>query len=1109
MKKQSGGATGFRRGWLVILLLSLAFILPALSAEAFQRGGILGTGFESRGDMHQTGFDKGSSISEFASRVDGRMAELQGERTRGAPRPASSIEETAKVEKARVRLEAGYGRFPLLFEENGGQTSPEVAFTVKGSDKTLYFTPEGLTFSLTMPKETEGGTSESENPESRRISSRLKGRERPGEESRERWTLKLDFVDAGRVRPEGEKPAETVISYFKGPESEHRSGVPTYNSIVYSDLWPGIDLVYDGDASHLKYRFVVRPGTDPERIRLAYRGAERLNVNGDGGLEIVTAAGVLRDDAPVSWQETEEGRVPVNVSYSLGRSEIESCALDAPLDYGFSVDGYDPARELIIDPVVLVYCGFIGGSGEDGGTAIAVDGNGNVYVTGWTESDERTFPVAVGPDLEYKGSGDAFVAKVNAAGTELVYCGYIGGSESDFGYGIAVDGARYVYVTGGTFSDERSFPAVVGPDLTHNGGLDAFVAKVNAAGTGLVYCGYIGGENWDFGEGIAVDGSGNAYVTGYTEYGETTFPVTVGPDMTHNGGGDAFVAKVNAAGTGLVYCGYIGGSGRDAGGGIAVDGGGNAYVTGWTESDKRTFPVKLGPALTHNGKRDAFVAKVNAAGTGLVYCGYIGGRKDDEGLSIAVDGSGNAYVTGWTESDETTFPVAVGPDLTQNGDWDAFVAKVNVAGTELVYCGYIGGSDPDSGKGIAVDAWSNVYVTGWTHSDERTFPVTIGPDLTFNGRWDAFVAKVDAAGSELLYCGYIGGERDDGGEGVAVDGLGNAYVTGLANSNLWDDEGDSIAEDESDNAYVTGRTGSDETSFPVTVGPDLTCNGEGDAFVAKIGAVVPPPDAARMSDEDFRKLCAEGTAAEVRAAIEAGATVKGKKGEPTPLHWAGLNPKPGVISALLKAGADVNARSKDGTTPLHIAAANNSAAEAVSLLLKAGANANTRNRDGRTPLHSCAYGEAAAPVVEALLKAGADANARDAEGVTPLFFTVADASKRSVTALLLRSGADANAKDRDGGTPLHRAAASNTDPDVVPLLLKSGAKANARDKDGRTPLHLAARSNPNPVVTELLLKAGADAKAKDASGMRPIDYAEKNRSLRGTEANWKLNDAGY
>jgi len=968
MKKQSGGATGFQRGWLVLLLLSLAFILPAPSAEAFQRGGML-----------NTGFDRESAISELASRVDKRMADLQGERTRGGPRPASIVEVPADVEAVRARLEAGYGKFPLLFEENGGQTSPEVAFTVKGSDKTLYFTPEGLTFSLMMPRDTGDEKAGGEDSASRKLSSRLKGSGAPGEVSRrERWTLKLDFVDAGRVWPEGSKPAETVISYFKGPESEHRSGVPTYNSIVYRDLWPGIDLLYDGDASHLKYRFVVRPGADPDRIRLDYRGAERLNVNGEGGLEIVTAAGVLRDDAPVSWQETEEGRVPVNVSYSLGRSEIVSGSLDTPLDYGFSVDGYDPTRELIIDPVVLVYCGFIGGSGLDYGDGIAVDGSGNAYVTGFTHSDEATFPVTVGPDLTYNGGfGDAFVAKVSADGKELVYCGYIGGSGDDFGTDIAVDGSGNAYVTGRAESDERTFPVTVGPDLTYNGGGDAFVAKVNAAGTGLVYCGFIGGRGTDYGYGIAVDGSGNAYVTGWTESNETTFPVTVGPDLTYNGAGDAFVAKVDASGTGLVYCGYIGGSSIVEGWGIAVDGSGNAYVTGRTSSDEKTFPVTVGPDLMHNGKRDAFVAKVNTAGTGLVYCGYIGGVK---------------------------------------GDW---------------------------------------------------------------------------------------------GKGIAVDGSGNTYVTGLANCNLWDDEGEYIEEDGSGNDYVTGTVNSDETSFPVTVGPDLTHSGEGDAFLAKIGAVALHTDVARMSDDGFRILCAEGTAAEVQAAIEAGADVKGKKGEPTPLHWAGLNPKPGVISALLKAGADVNARSKDGTTPLHIAAANNSAAEAVSLLLKAGANANTRNRDGRTPLHSCAYGEAAAPVVEALLKAGADANARDAEGVTPLFFTVADASKRNVTALLLRSGADANAKDRDGGTPLHRAAASNTDPDVVPLLLKSGAKANARDKDGRTPLHLAARSNPNPVVTELLLKAGADAKAKDASGMRPIDYAEKNRSLRGTEAYWKLNDAGY
>ena len=336
MKKQPYGVSVFRRGWLVLFLLSLAFALPA---EAFQRDGIL-----------RTGFDRGSAISEFASRVDERVAEIRNERPPSVLRPASSAEETAKA-----RLEAGYGKFPLLFEKNGGQSSPDVAFTVKGSDKTLYFTPEGLTFSLTMPQETgsetPGGENPGgENPVSHRLASRLEGRGRPREEAfRERWTLKLDFVDAARVRPRREKPAETVISYF-GPENEHRSGVSTYNSIVYRDLWPGIDLVYDGDANHLKYRFVVRPGADPERIRLAYRGAERLSLDSEGGLEILTAAGVLRDDVPVCWQETENGRVPVNATYALGRSEAGSGALNTSLDYGFHVESSDPTKGSLSTP---------------------------------------------------------------------------------------------------------------------------------------------------------------------------------------------------------------------------------------------------------------------------------------------------------------------------------------------------------------------------------------------------------------------------------------------------------------------------------------------------------------------------------------------------------------------------------------------------------------------------------------------------------------------------------------------------------------------------------------------------------------------------------------
>ena len=240
-------------------------------------------------------------------------------------------------------------------------------------------------------------------------------------------------------------------------------------------------------------------------------------------------------------------------------------------------------------------------------------------------------------------------------------------------------------------------------------------------------------------------------MTGTTNSTEATFPVAVGPDLTHNGGffppliviQDTFVAKVNAAGTALVYAGYIGGSNSEKASGIAVDSAGNAYVTGSTTSTEATFPVTVGPDLTYNGGSEAFVAKVNATGTALVYAGYIGGSRGDSGYGIAVDSSGNAYVTGFTNSPETTFPVTVGPDLTYNGsDADAYVAKVNAAGTALVYCGYIGGAANDSGHGIAVDGSGNAYVAGNTLSSEATFPVTVGPYLAYNGSGDAFVAKI-------------------------------------------------------------------------------------------------------------------------------------------------------------------------------------------------------------------------------------------------------------------------------------------------------------------------------------------------------------------------------
>jgi beta-propeller repeat-containing protein len=673
------------------------------------------------------------------------------------------------------RIKSSMGQLPLYFVENRDVYPDEVKFYVQGAHKTLFFTNDGITF-------------------------RLKGQDRG-------WVVKLDFVGANEVQPEGQSKQEAVFSYFKGSEKDWKAGLPSFSKVVYRDLWPGIDLVYTGTVNRLKYEFQVAPGADPAKIQLRYRGASSVATTGSGALRVSTPEGSFEDAPPMAWQEVDGKRVLVEMSFQL-----DSKGAGDESSFSFDLGDYDRTMPLVLDPAVLVYCGYIGGSGDEWSTSIAVDAAGNAYVTGYTASSEQSFPVAIGPDPTLNGGTDAFVAKVNALGTALLYCGYIGGAAQDSGRSIEVDGSGNAYVTGYTGSNEQTFPVVVGPGLTYSGGTcDAFVAKVNAAGTALVYCGYIGGAANDYGYGIAVDATGNAYVTGGTSSDEKSFPVVVGPDLTYKGAGDAFVSKVNAAGTALLYCGYISGSRYDGGKSIAVDAAGNAYVVGQTASTEQMFPVTVGPDLTYNGGTyDAFVAKVNASGTALVYCGYIGGASFDFGYGIAVDVVGNAYVAGQTASTEQTFPVAVGPDLTHNGGRDVYVAKVNAAGTGLVYCGYIGGSANDyAGNTIAVDAAGNAYVTGYPLSTEQTFPVAVGPDLTYKGGGDAFVAKVNAQGTGLVYCGYIGGSQDDYGFGIAVDAVGNAYIAGVTNSN--------------------------EQTFPVGVGPGLTYNGgRYDAFVAKV-----------------------------------------------------------------------------------------------------------------------------------------------------------------------------------------------------------------------------------------------------------------------------------
>jgi len=761
---------------------------------------------------------------------------------------------TAELQRPETaRIQEAYGKLPLYFIENKGQVDSRVAFYVQGADTMLYFTREGVTFGLTGEEGCGGGSCFAKNL--------------PGPQPMGRWAVKLDFVGANsKATVKGEERTSAKISYFKGPKETWKTGLQTYSRLVYSDLWPGIDLVYEGDSGRLKGTFVVRPGADPSKIQLAYStgisGAQSVSLTKEGRIAVETPVGSFSEDAPVSYQELAGKRVDVQTPYILispkeGTFPLPSPRYDPPFIppytggkrgeagtarrvsdagqpsvYGFQVGVYDVKKPLVIDPVTLIYSGYIGGVGSDSGNGIAVDATGAAYVTGFTNSSEATFPVVGGPDLTFNGTSDAFVVKVAPDGTALTYAGYIGGDDTDYGLGIAVDATGAAYVTGYTESSEATFPVVGGPDLTYNGSVyygDAFVAKVDPSGTALTYAGYIGGARDDYGRSIAVDATGAAYVTGYTESSETRFPVVVGPDLTFNGYYDAFVSKVDPSGTALSYAGYIGGSDYDYGNGIAVDATGAAYVTGYTYSSEATFPEVGGPDLTVNGSIDAFVAKVAPDGTALTYAGYIGGDDTDYGRSIAVDATGAAYVTGVTYSSEATFPVVGGPDLTFNGDSDVFVAKVAPDGMALTYAGYIGGASLDYGTGVAVDAPGAAYVTGGTESSEATFPIVGGPDLTFNGGTiDVFVAKVDPSGTALSYAGYIGGSGYDYDYGIAVDATGAAYVT--------------------------GETYSSEVTFPVVGGPDLTYNGGYDAFVAKIAE----PELCDGVDNDNDGLVDEG-----------------------------------------------------------------------------------------------------------------------------------------------------------------------------------------------------------------------------------------------------------
>jgi hypothetical protein len=591
-------------------------------------------------------------------------------------------------------------------------------------------------------------------------------------------------------------------------------------------VYPGIDLVFRGTREALEYDFLLAPGADPGAIALRFQGAEDLSIDPHGDLVITTAVGELVHRAPVIYQEVGGDRREVSGAYRLDGDRV-----------GFALGPYDPARPLIIDPVVLAYSTLLGGSDFDGGRSIAVDLYGHAYVTGFTESPD--FPTTAGAfDRTHNGEADAFVTKLTPNGAALTYSTFLGGSGTDQGLGIAVDGAGAAYVTGFTDDADIDFPTTPGAfDRTHQAGPDdAFVSKLTPTGAALAYSTFLGGSGTDQGSGIAVE-AGMAYVTGLTVDAATDFPTTPGAfDQTHNGGfTDAFVTKVGLTGAALGYSTFLGGSGGDNGFGIAVDEAGAAYVAGGTQDADTDFPTTAGAFdQTHNGPAeaaDAFVTKVGPTGAApLAYSTFLGGSDRDFGSGIAVDGVGAAYVTGLTDS--TDFPTTAGAfDQTHNEESDAFVTKVGPTGAApLAYSTFLGGSGSEGGSGIAVDGVGAAYVAGGT--DSTDFPTTAGAfDQTHNEETDAFVTKVGATGAAPLgYSTFLGGSEFEAGTGIAVDGAG--VVT------------------RSVGAYVTGFTEDGDTDFPTTAGAfDRTPDGLFDAFVTKLvepttpGSLLPGPPA--------------------------------------------------------------------------------------------------------------------------------------------------------------------------------------------------------------------------------------------------------------------------
>jgi len=687
---------------------------------------------------------------------------------------------------SKPKIVKAFGKIPLHFEKNRGQAPAAIQFLARGPGYQVALTSTGSVVALNS-KHRGGAARPGKRPASENSLATTKG------------AVQISLVGS-HATPQGigQAPLPGKVHYLRGHDpAQWHTNIQTYAAVRYPEVYPGIDLVYHGRQQHLEFDFEVKPGVDPGIIRMALtsipsqdsthpaaQNGPRLTLTEDG--DVVVELGEKGEHVTVKkpqvYQRINGHRRHIGARYVLAENNLSKKNKDHPLEVSFLVDRYDARYPLIIDPV-LSYATYLGGSNLDDGSGIAVDPAGNVYVTGETSSPEVPgITPTQGPDDQ--PMGDAYVLKLNPTGSEVIYLTVLGGTQEDSGGDIVVDAVGSAYVAGETSS--LDFPTVNALQPAFGGGLkDVFVAKLNPTGSVLIYSTYLGGEekSLEMEGGIAIDAVGNAYVTGGTDASD--FPTTVNAFQPNLGlgGDDAFVSKLNPAGSALVYSTFLGGSGTDYGSGIAVDAVGNAYIAGFSPVALVPFPTTVNALQPTNPSMSSdrgagFVAKLNPTGSALVYSTFLGGVGATNSIEgIAVDAAGNAYVAGTTDSPDfpTVNSLKPAPFLQSDG----FVAKLNPTGSALVYSTILGGSSYDGISGLAIDEAGNAYVTGFTSSPDFPTINTLQPKADFD---DAFVTKISPTGNAILYSTFLGGGRDEFGDGIAVDILGNAYVTGETRS---------------------------------------------------------------------------------------------------------------------------------------------------------------------------------------------------------------------------------------------------------------------------------------------------------------------------------------